>query len=63
MKICNPPYVRHNGIAVTEPPRLPRLSGTPPLAIDRLRYCVGVAPPGSARLETQSYSLTSDNTF
>ena len=51
MKICTQPWLRHTGIAVTKPPRYPRLSGTPALVIDRLRYCVGVAPPDSARLK------------
>ena len=51
MKICTRPWLRHTGIAVTKPPRYPRLSGTPALVIDRLRYCVGVAPPDSARLK------------
>ena len=43
--------------AMHEPPRLPRLSGTPPLVIDRLRHCVGVAPPGRGRPKSQSPQL------
>jgi hypothetical protein len=57
MRICHESSMRHNGVAVTEPPRLPRLSGTPPLVIDRLRHCVGVAPPGRGRPKSQSPQL------
>jgi hypothetical protein len=57
MRICHESSMRHNGVAVTEPPRLPRLSGTPPLVIDRLRHCVGVAPPGRGRPKSQSPRL------
>jgi hypothetical protein len=57
MRICHESSMRHNGVAVTEPPRLPRLSGTPPLVIDRLRHCVGVAPPGRGRAKYQSPRL------
>jgi hypothetical protein len=39
------------------------LTGTPPLVIDRLRHCVGVAPPGRGWPKPQSPQLSSDNTL
>jgi hypothetical protein len=37
-----------------EGPCVEAFEDTPAFVIDRLRYCVGVAPPGRAWLETQS---------